>query len=158
MTLPAQSHPVARLIAFALISLLLMPLSHAQPTLDDAAKLVREGKHEEAIKVYDSILASAPGMTAAEAGYRKGLSLRALGRHKEAAACWEELLKPGFANPRQEDALLETAKTCAFDLNQTEKARLVRRQSRPCSRTSQTGGKTEARSEILRRTDGRHDR
>ncbi|MBU4428043.1 MAG: tetratricopeptide repeat protein [Verrucomicrobia bacterium] len=91
-------------------------------TLADAAKLVQEQKYAEAVSVYDAIIESGAGPTVPEARYRKGLCLKAQKQYPAAVACWEDLLKAGFANPWQEDALLEMAKTYAFDLNQAEAA------------------------------------
>ena len=91
-------------------------------TMADAAKLVQEQKYTEAIGVYDAIIKAGAGPAVPEAKYRKGLCLKAQQQYPAAVACWEDLLKTGFANPCQEDALLEMAKTCAFDLNQTEPA------------------------------------
>ncbi len=116
-----QAHPLTRALVLLLLAIVLSPSAFAA-TIDEAAKLVHDGKYKEAIGVYDSILSSASSLTAADARYGKGLALKALRRYPEAVACWEDLIKPGFRNPRQEEALLETAKTRAFDMNQPSTA------------------------------------
>jgi len=113
-------------LILAAISLLLLPhivkASVTNNILADAAQLVQEQKYVEAIRVYDTTIKSGAGAAVPEAKYRKGLCLKAQKQYPTAVACWEDLIKTGFANHYQEDAMLEMAKTYAFDLNQPEPA------------------------------------
>ncbi len=96
-----QAHPLTHALTLLLLAIVFSPSAFAA-TLDEAAKLVQDGKYEEAVGAYDSIIGSASSLTADEARYGKRLALKALRKYPEAVAYWEELLKPGFINPRQE--------------------------------------------------------
>lgn len=118
-----------RKFLFLMLAIIVFPLlpiigksSATDNTLADAAKLVQEQKYAEAICVYDAIIKSGASTTMPEAQYRKGLCLKVQKQYSAAVACWEDLLKTGVSNPYQEDAMLEMAKTYAFDLNQAEPA------------------------------------
>jgi tetratricopeptide (TPR) repeat protein len=92
-------------------------------TMPQAMQLFQAGRFTESRKVCDElILRGGKNRDVQEALYLKGKCCQALKQYTEAVACWEDLLKKGFANPRQEDAMLELAKTYAFDLNQPEPA------------------------------------
>ena len=52
----------------------------------EASRLAQEGKHEEAIQAYDSVLKLGFGPSVPEARYRKGICLQALRKHRDAVA------------------------------------------------------------------------
>lgn len=89
----------------------------------EAASLMGAGKSREAAQIYDALIQeSRVSRDIHKALYLKGMCLHALKQPRQALACWDELLKPDVVDPYQDDALLEMAKTYAFDLNQVEPA------------------------------------